>query len=330
LYGPLEFGGASFRALWVKQGVGQVTLFLRHWRKNTQSGKLSRIALAWLQVQAGVSFELLSYASKPVPHLESKWFQSMRAFLARIDASIDIDDFQPPTLQRLHDCVIMDAVQEHGKFTDAGIRRINYCRLYLRAETISDLTTVSGSMLDPSKVTGQWSLQSSRHHGNFVHQERPEGAAWSLWRRVNKLWSKPNGELHQPLGDWVVSSIHDHHQRHFCYWAWHFLWIRMDCGYVRCNPIKAREFQEIEVIQTWEQIQIPSNATPMEVKLIKHSIWKCTCHIRSHSRTNASNDIRRLCRNTTEVGTGAPTTYNARNRRKCHRSSTRTRPSRCK
>jgi hypothetical protein len=48
----------------------------------------------------------------------------------------------------------------------------------------------------------------------------------------------------------------------------------MDCEYVRCNPIKAREFQEIEVIQTWEQI--PSDATPMEVKLIKHGIWKCT------------------------------------------------------
>ena len=88
LYGPLEYGGANFRPLWVQQGVGQVTLFIRHWRKNTQSGKLSRIALAWLQVQAGVSFPLLSRPSKPVPQLESKYFLSMRSFLATINASI--------------------------------------------------------------------------------------------------------------------------------------------------------------------------------------------------------------------------------------------------
>ena len=100
LYGLFEFGGASFRPLWVQQGVGQVTLFIRHWRKNTQSGKLSRIALAWLQVHTGVSFPLLSCPSKPVPHLESKWFQSMRTFLATINASIEVDDFTPPSLQR--------------------------------------------------------------------------------------------------------------------------------------------------------------------------------------------------------------------------------------
>jgi hypothetical protein len=209
LYGPLDFGGASFRPLWVQQGVGQVTLFIRHWRKNTQSGKLSRIALAWLQAQAGVSYQLLSCPEKPVPQLESKWFQSMRTFLATISASIEIDDFHPPpSLQRLHDCVIMDVVHEHGSFTDAEIRRINYCRLYVRAETISDLTEVSGRRLDPSKLKGTWSLQSSRHHGTYIHQERPDDATWGLWRRVNKLWSRPNGELNQPLGDWVILSIH--------------------------------------------------------------------------------------------------------------------------
>ena len=106
----------------------------------------------------------------------------MRNFLAMINASIEIDDFRPPKLQRLHDCVIMDVVLESGEFTDAEIRRINYFRLYLRAETLSDLTNVAGTSLDLNKLKGQWSLQSSRHHENAIYQERPEGAAWTIQR----------------------------------------------------------------------------------------------------------------------------------------------------
>ena len=219
LYGPLHLGGASFRPLWVQQGIGQVTMFLRHWRKNSQAGQLSRIALAWFQVQAGVSFPILEYPSRPVPQLESKWISSMREFLAKIKATIVIDDFIPPAPQRLHDFVIMDVIHASGAFSDAEIRRLNYCRLYLQAETASDLTTVAGDRLDPSKLQGTWSLQSSRHHGNAIYQERPEGTTWTLWRRANKLWSSKHGIMHQPLGDWVINTIQEHRQRHFSYWA---------------------------------------------------------------------------------------------------------------
>ena len=53
-----------------------------------------------------------------------------------------------------------------------------------------------------------------------------------------------------------------------------FLWIRVECGYVQCDPIQAREFQEREVIHQWEEI--PSDATPMEAELIQPGIWRCT------------------------------------------------------
>ena len=115
IYGPVELGGASFHPLWVQQGIGQVTLFLHQWRKNTQGGQLSRIAVAWFQVQTGVSsFPILEYSERPLPQLESKWIASMRQFLATIKANIVIDDFEPPKLQRLHDFVIMDIMQASG------------------------------------------------------------------------------------------------------------------------------------------------------------------------------------------------------------------------
>ena len=272
LYGPLELGGASFRPLWVQQGIGQVTLFLR--QKNSQAGRLSRIALAWFQIQASVSFPLLEQPSRPVPQLESKWISSMREFLGKINAKIVIDDFAPPALQRLHDFVIMDVIQASGNFTAAETRRLNYCRLYLQAATVSDLTTVAGNRLDPSKLIGASSLKSSQPYGNAIYQERPEGNAWTLWRKANKLWSSAQGKLSQPLGDWVINSIHDHRQRHFSYWARNSLWVRVDTGYLRCEPEGGQIFRESDTIQRWETI--PSDATPMEAELIESGRWKWT------------------------------------------------------
>jgi hypothetical protein len=49
----------------------------------------------------------------------------------------------------------MDAVLQSGKFKDKEIRWINYCRLYLQAVTISDLTQANGIYLDEALLDRQ-------------------------------------------------------------------------------------------------------------------------------------------------------------------------------
>ena len=169
----------------------------------------------------------------------------------------------------------MDVIQESGAFTNAELRRINYCRLYLQATTASDITSVSGHRLDPSNLKGEWSLQSSRSYGNSIYQERPDGTAWTLWRRANKLWSSKTGELHQPLGDWVLTSIHDHRQQHFCYWDRDHLWVRVAHGYIRCDHDQDHHYQEVpQVIKQWNQIA--AEATPMEAEMVSPGQWRWT------------------------------------------------------
>lgn len=75
------------------------------------------------------------------------------------------------------------------------------------------------------ELTGAWLLQSCcSHGGNALYQERPEGATRTLWRKINQFWSnKIGGGLTQRLGDWVIETIHSHHQRHFSYWAHNYL-----------------------------------------------------------------------------------------------------------
>ena len=216
LYGPLEYGGASFRHLYVQQGVGQAMIFIRHWRQHSVAGKLLRCALSWTHMTAGTSRSILTDVHTPMPHLESKWIASLRTYLAAINATIEVDDPGILPLQRENDSYIMDHILASHQFKPAQIRRINYCRLYLQAVTVSDITTNNGLMLDMSKNTGHISLYSSVTQCIRVNQDRPSEAEWRLWRKANALWSDAHGALIQPLGAWLHSRA-SQRQRHFAY-----------------------------------------------------------------------------------------------------------------
>ena len=69
----------------------------------------------------------------------------------------------------------MDAIINSGQFTLAQIRQLNYCRLYLKAVTLSDLSTPAGVALDRGKLDdGSPSVySSSRTGGSSIYQVRP-------------------------------------------------------------------------------------------------------------------------------------------------------------
>lgn len=165
LYGPQAYGGANFRHLYMYQGVGQITTFMRHWRQaNTIPGKLLKCAVAWTQMTAGTSFFIFQQVHTELPHLESKWFVSMRNFMAQINASFELDNSGVPLIKRKNDAHIMDAILESNRFTDTQIRRLHYCRLFLQAVTVSDLSDATGRQLDPSKLQGIPSNRSRQYH----------------------------------------------------------------------------------------------------------------------------------------------------------------------
>lgn len=226
IYGPMSYGGSNFRHLYMQQGVGQITTFMKHWRRTqTIPGKLLRCALAWTQLNAGTSYSILQQVHEKLPHLESKWFSSMRDFMSEINATIELDTTGVPPCQRQHDKHIMDQILSSNKFTAAQIRRLNYCRLYLQATTISDITDATGRRLDPAKLLGTFSGRSSTTTWLKVNQGRPSKAEWQLWRRANKLWSKPNGILNEPLGSWL-DLRKKQRQQHFAYKRNNIIYIR--------------------------------------------------------------------------------------------------------
>jgi hypothetical protein len=256
IYGPLCYGGANFRHLYVQQGVGQVTSFLKHWREASVVGKLLQCALTWTQMTAGTSISILQDVSTKLPHLESKWLASLRLFLSSVHATIEVDKPGIPPIQREHDQHLMDIIITSGRFTSTQIRRLNYCRLFLQTVTISDIATTSGFALNISKRNGHPLPQSSETQWLHVNQEQPSNNVWRLWKKANLLWSDVDGKLHLPLGKWTVSNAKQQ-QRHHPYKYGMRLAIRTSAGYA----IYERFHQSLRYVSN--DVTLPFNHLPL-------------------------------------------------------------------
>ena len=121
IYGPTGFGGAGFLELYDQQGIGQVQTFMKHWRTNSVAGRLMKILLAWTNYSVGMGTSCLEDVTTPMPHLEAKWLTSLRRYLAKLDASLQIDNVGIPPLEREHDCYIMDQCIQSSMFKPAEI-----------------------------------------------------------------------------------------------------------------------------------------------------------------------------------------------------------------
>jgi hypothetical protein len=273
LYGPLQYEGANFRHLFDQQGLGQVTQFIRHWRQRTVAGQLLRSVVAWAQFTSGMASPILEEPSRTIPHLESKWLASLRVYLASINASLHLDMTGLPPLEREHDGFIMDWIVQSNKFTDKEVVRLNYCRLFLNAVTLSDLTATNGKYLDNGKLKGAPSLSSSHSRWKAVKQDKPSEAEWRLWQKANHLWSTDDGTLRQPLGYWL-QDLSKRRIIHFAYRDRTKLFIRSSHNYISCRAFSLNRYQETG--QTVHLEQIPSHAEPVDAVSTRPFVWAIT------------------------------------------------------
>jgi hypothetical protein len=202
-FDPTEYGGIDFRDFKVEQGIESLRLVMRHLGFPGQPHKMFLITLDRLQHNSGLGTPILEDPHIWAPHLKGLWIPNIRQFLQRIDGSLTIADVTIQPLQRQHDYHVMDPVVTRSLFSPPEVRRINYCRLYLQVLTISDMCNATGDRLAPGIRHGQHLWSQSKSDIQEIHQERPNEASWTIWRRFLNTLSNFHGCLYHSLGDWL-------------------------------------------------------------------------------------------------------------------------------
>jgi len=138
VFGPRAYGGIGSNDLRIEQGLDSVQNLIRQLRTPGYGRQLATIFLRTFQHASGLSLPLLQYPLLRAPHLEGHYYVHIRRFLAKHNASLEIQCIPKATYERQGDEYIMDVVfspttaNEMEKnylqhYTDTEIRQTYYC-----------------------------------------------------------------------------------------------------------------------------------------------------------------------------------------------------------
>jgi hypothetical protein len=205
IYAPTELGGGGFIPWYVLQGEGQVTNFLKHWRTDSLISRTLKVTLAWAQFQAGISTPILVNTSIKLPHLECRWVNSLRDFLAWSNSVIQVTKPSIPLLERIGDFHIMDQAIKLGIFQAVDLKILNYCRLYLHVTTVSELFDADGLYILPHIFQCRREPWFSPKTVITLQRRPSEYQIRYKWQRLLRHWMKDDGSIANSiyLGRWL-------------------------------------------------------------------------------------------------------------------------------
>ena len=132
-----------------------------------------------------------------IPYLPRGWLNTIHHHLVQHRIKVEFWNSWVPTIQHKEDLVIMDVV--HHRIPSWVWGGINRCRLFLQANTITDLTTIDGQYVPVNirKVVDRICESTLL----FPLQQKPSKGDIQQWRFFIDLITN-NGHLHVPLGQW--------------------------------------------------------------------------------------------------------------------------------
>lgn len=137
--GTFEIGGLNYRDLYTTGGISKYQMLIGHQRKNDETARLQRIAMACAQQWSGLSTPILQNNYEVYKMLvEESWFSSLWDFSTQIGASVLIEGaWTPPKTCANDKCIMEEAMAL--KLPSDVLKKFNVCRLYKKVYFIGDV-----------------------------------------------------------------------------------------------------------------------------------------------------------------------------------------------
>jgi hypothetical protein len=207
VYAPLKFQGMAVPNLYIETGIQHIAILLRETSGNSPTGKLLRMSIEATKVEIGVGGSLFTQSFDRFGPLATEcWVKHTWKFLAEHGMTIE-DRVGELKLRRQGDIFLTEVFLQQG-LKGAVLKRMNACRLYLRADTLADITTADGRYISSWALEGKSEANPITYH-EWPNQGDPGRHAWTQWRQMLASWFCAGHLEHgllNTLGAWLEKA----------------------------------------------------------------------------------------------------------------------------
>ena len=220
LYGPDLYQGLEIRHPYFLQQISKIMAHIQELASHTQTGDLLELVAEAFRVELGVPFTLGSVPSyRYGKYIPNCWYKSLWEFAQSQPIEI-IEDFPTIPTLRKKDQFLMECFMTSG-YSGADLKKLNYVRKYLKAVTLSDISTCDGKKVSHESFLAtcsnglrndlDWPRVPSILPRSFI----------TLWQRaLCEIFIIPyatanNRTLISPLGPWTDPSVE-------AKWKWYY------------------------------------------------------------------------------------------------------------
>jgi hypothetical protein len=147
-FAPKSVFGVGLIDLRLEQGLCHIQSLLDYVGTDHKVGRVMVISLRHLQIEAGVSFDLLIQPAISVSYLTNCWLVSLWKFCAAHTVSITVAANRILAPSRIADSLLMD-VALTPPFTKHQLIDLNLVHINLRVSSVSDIALADGTSLHP-------------------------------------------------------------------------------------------------------------------------------------------------------------------------------------
>jgi hypothetical protein len=179
LFSCTKFQGFGLRHPFFTQGIRKLELLLN--TTDPTSAFLVRHAMETTSLECGLGNNFLTFNPSPLSKvIERTWAFSLWEFCW--ESNISITQNTPNELRHSSDGFLMHAFM-NNHIAGRNLQILNYCRLHLRVELISDLFTTDNTRIRSSYWNGHAPTPSIDTR-IWPNQPSPNGSAWKLWKHA--------------------------------------------------------------------------------------------------------------------------------------------------